>query len=136
MLNFVAISKIAWRIVFLTKIRTIFWNPGWLFTVFLKLRWNCYSLKMKPRVECKFAIQIHVFSTRFYGLFYWKNEVSVETTFIFILWCGIVSRENWMKLAGFFFVFFGAKMKLAVVSWVKLAKIVKPSRFVREKNWN
>ena len=27
-------------------------------------------------------------------------------------------------------------MKLAVVSWVKLAKILKPSRFGREKNWN
>ena len=33
----------------------------------------------------------------------------------------------------FVFCFFGSKMKLAVVSWVKLAKIVKPSRFGREK---
>ena len=32
-----------------------------------------------------------------------------------------------------FFLFFGSKVKLAVVSWKKLAKIMKPSRFGREK---
>ena len=38
------------------------------------------------------------------------------------------------ETGGFVFCFFGSKMKLAVVSWVKLAKTVKPSRFGREKN--
>ena len=33
-----------------------------------------------------------------------------------------------------FLRFFGSKMKLAVVWWVKVAKIMKPSRFCREKN--
>ena len=37
------------------------------------------------------------------------------------------------KNLGFFYVFLAQKMKLAVVSWVKVAKIMKPSRFGREK---
>ena len=44
--------------------------------------------------------------TRFIALFYVKNEVSVETIFIFIFYFGSVSRETGMKLAGIGFRFF------------------------------
>ena len=78
-------------------------------------------------VICIFTVFVKLgstveFSTRFYGLFYWKNEVSEETTFIFILWCGTVSRENWMKLAVLFYCFYWLKKwNWLMVSWMKLA---------------
>ena len=66
------------------------------------------------------------------SIIYCKTNVLARNLFFFFcVWP--VSREtgwNWW----FFFCFFSSKMKLAVVSWVKLAKIVKPSRVGREKN--
>ena len=59
------------------------------------------------------------------------SEVLGRNLFFFV--CG----QFHLKLdetGRFVFCFFGSKMKLAVVSWVKLAKIVKPSRVGREKN--
>ena len=78
------------------------------------------------------------FSTRFYGLFYWKNEVSVETTFIFILWCGTVSRENWMKLAVLFYCFYWLKkwnlLWFHGWDWLKLKKETDRARLRRARS--
>ena len=71
---------------------------------------------------------------RFYGLFYVKNEVSAETSLIFYFYCGSVSHETDKKMSIFFLNFLASKVKLAVVSWKKRAKIMKPSKFGREKN--
>ena len=81
--------------------------------------WNCERLIFK----------ILGLDTRFYGLFYVKNEVSAVNLIYFIFYCGTVSRENWVKLVILFLFYLAQKMKLADgfmgENW---HKIVKPSR--------
>ena len=112
---------------FLCEIDTLVrWNSltFWLFCVKLWKQvhfflWNCERLIFK----------ILGLDTRFYGLFYVKNEVSAVNLIYFIFYCGTVSRENWVKLVILFLFYLAQKMKLADgfmgENW---HKIVKPSR--------
>ena len=57
--------------------------------------------------------------TRFYALFYVKKEVSAKTSFIFLFYCGTVSRETGEKWL-YFSDFSGInKWNWQMVSWVK-----------------
>ena len=112
---------------FLCEIDTLVWWNSltfWLFCVKLWKQvhfflWNCERLIFK----------ILGLDTRFYGLFYVKNEVSAVNLIYFIFYCGTVSRENWVKLVILFLFYLAQKMKLADgfmgENW---HKIVKPSR--------
>ena len=53
----------------------------------------------------------YVFSARheIFVLFYVKKEVSGETSFIFIFYCGTVSRETGEKMADWFLIFVAQK---------------------------
>ena len=61
--------------------------------------WNCERLIFK----------ILGLDTRFYGLFYVKNEVSAVNLIYFIFYCGTVSRENWVKLVILFLFYLAQK---------------------------
>ena len=55
-----------------------------------------------------------------------------KTSTIFLFYCGTVSRKTDEKCWDFF-CFLAQKMKLAVVSYMKLTEIMKPSKFGQEK---
>ena len=112
---------------FLCEIDTLVrWNSltFWLFCVKLWKQvhfffWNCERLIFK----------ILGLDTRFYGLFYVKNEVSAKTSLIFIFYCGTVSSETGKKMSELFSDFLASKNETGwwfhVWNW---HKIMKPSR--------
>ena len=120
---------------FLCEIDTLVrWNSltFWLFCVKLWKQvhfffWNCERLIFK----------ILGLDTRFYGLFYVKNEVSAVNLIYFIFYCGTVSRENWVKLVIFFCFIWLKKWNWLMVSWVKTGiKFWNRPEVGREKKWN
>ena len=99
-----------------------------IFTFFCEtdtlVRWNSltfwlFCVKLWKQVyfilsNCERLIfKILGLDTRFYGLFYVKNEVSAVNLIYFIFYCGTVSRENWVKLVILFLFYLAQKMKLA-----------------------
>ena len=101
-----------------------YWRLNFQAQINFQLLWFCF-------VRCEVCCELCFFNldTRFYGLFYVKNEVSAVNLIYFIFYCGTVSRENWVKLVIFFLFYLAQKMKLADgfmgENW---HKIVKPSR--------
>ena len=79
---------------------------------FFSLAFSLFCVKLWKQVQTKNYPESNQnpMNTRFYSLFYVKNEVSAVNLTYFIFYCGTVSRENWLKLE-IFFCFVGSKNK-------------------------
>ena len=118
--------------------------PKILFSLFfLKPRCEKWKFVMKPvkseNLLWNHEVKVFIFwnycgSTRFLDLFYGKNEVSAETSLIFIFYCGTVSRETGEKMVDFFLRYLGIKNE---TGWwfhdFKRHKIMKPPDSVGKK---
>ena len=65
-------------------------------------------MKLSQKIRIR-SIGFTNLCTRFYGLFYVKNEVSDETSLIFYFYCGTVSRETGQKMSNDFLIFLTPK---------------------------
>ena len=73
------------------------------------VNWNQNTkMKLSQKIRIR-SIGFTNLCTRFYGLFYVKNEVSDETSLIFYFYCGTVSRETGQKMSEWFSDFFASK---------------------------
>ena len=91
------------------------------------------NIKYHTEIEEFHGLFFHKF-TRFYALFYVKNEVSAKTSLIFVFYCGTVSSETGEKMSELFSDFLASKNETGwwfhVWNW---HKIMKPPEFGQEK---